>query len=99
ILSSMPPIVAATDLYKFQVQDGEKTPILRGVTFSVEPSEFVCIMGPSGSGKSTLLHLLSGLDEPSAGHVHLDGADLAHLTQEQRTLKRRQTIGYVFQFF
>jgi putative ABC transport system ATP-binding protein len=95
----MPPIVSALDLYKFQVQDGEKTPILRGVTFSVESSEFVCIMGPSGSGKSTLLHLLSGLDEPSAGHVHLAGNDLAHLDQEERTLQRRATIGYVFQFF
>ena len=95
----MTPIVSALDLYKFQVQDGEKTPILRGVTFSVEPAEFVCIMGPSGSGKSTLLHLLSGLDEPSAGHVHLAGSDLARLAQEERTLLRRTTIGYVFQFF
>jgi putative ABC transport system ATP-binding protein len=93
------PIVSANDLYKFQVQDGEKTPNLRGVTFSVERSEFVCIMGPSGSGKSTLLHLLSGLDEPSAGHVHLAGSDLARTGQEERTLLRRATIGYVFQFF
>ena len=93
------PLVSATDLYKFQLQDGERTPILRGVTFSVEPAEFVCIMGPSGSGKSTLLHLLSGLDEPSAGHVHLAGSDLARLNQDERTLLRRATIGYVFQFF
>jgi putative ABC transport system ATP-binding protein len=99
-MSSPPtPILSAVDLYKFQVQDGEKIPILRGVTFSVQPAEFVCIMGPSGSGKSTLLHLISGLDEPSAGHIHLAGDDLAHLTQEQRTRKRRDTVGYVFQFF
>jgi putative ABC transport system ATP-binding protein len=99
ILSRMPPIVEALDLYKFQVQDGEKTPILRGVTFDVQEGEFACIMGPSGSGKSTLLHLLSGLDEPSAGHVKLAGVDLADLAQEQRTLQRRTTIGHVFQFF
>ena len=56
-------------------------------------------MGPSGSGKSTLLHLLSGLDTPSGGHVQLDGTDLASISQRERTLKRRTTVGYVFQFF
>ena len=56
-------------------------------------------MGPSGSGKSTLLHLLSGLDEPTAGSVVLGGKDLGELSAEERTLQRRATVGYVFQFF
>jgi putative ABC transport system ATP-binding protein len=56
-------------------------------------------MGPSGSGKTTLLHLISGLDRPSAGKVELGGDDLDVLTEAQRTLKRRNTVGYVFQFF
>jgi putative ABC transport system ATP-binding protein len=87
------------DLYKFHPQGDEKVPILRGVSFEVAEKEFVCVMGPSGSGKSTLLHMLSGLDEPSAGHVALWGEDLASLGDKRRTLTRRERIGYVFQFF
>lgn len=87
------------DLYKIHATRGEDHPVLRGVSFRVEPGEFVCIMGPSGSGKTTLLHLLSGLDEPSAGAVWLAGADLAKLSESERTLRRRREIGYVFQFF
>jgi putative ABC transport system ATP-binding protein len=56
-------------------------------------------MGPSGSGKSTLLHLISGLDEPTAGTVELDGEELARLSLGAKTLLRRRTVGYVFQFF
>ena len=95
----MTAIVQARDIYKFHGHDGEKSAILRGVSFEVGEAEFVCVMGPSGSGKSTLLHILSGLDEPTAGSAHLAGVDLAALTQEARTLKRRETVGYVFQFF
>lgn len=95
----MTPLARAVDLYKFHEQDGEKAAILRGVSFEVRAGEFVCIMGPSGSGKSSLLHLLSGLDSPTAGHVEIRGRDLAKLSEEERTLERRRSIGYVFQFF
>lgn len=95
----MVAITAAHDVFKFAPQGGEDTPILRGLSFSVEEGEFVCVMGPSGSGKSTLLHTLSGLDRPSAGRVELGGRDLARLSERQRTLQRRRTVGYVFQFF
>ncbi len=95
----MQPIVRASELFKFHEQGGERVPILRGIDLEVHPGEFVCVMGPSGSGKSTLLHLLSGLDEPSAGSVWLGGEDLAKLPERRRTLLRRKTIGYVFQFF
>jgi putative ABC transport system ATP-binding protein len=95
----MTPLARATDLYKFHEQDGEKAAILRGVSFEVREAEFVCIMGPSGSGKSSLLHLLSGLDAPSAGHIEIRGRDLAKMSEEERTLERRRSIGYVFQFF
>ena len=77
----------------------EETTVLRAVSFAVEAGTFACVMGPSGSGKTTLLHLVSGLDEPSAGTIELDGRDLARLSQRERTLHRRRTIGYVFQFF
>jgi putative ABC transport system ATP-binding protein len=95
----MTHLVETRGLYRFQEQDGQKIAILRGVDLSVGEREFVCVMGPSGSGKTTLLHLLSGLDEPSAGSVLLGGADLSELSVEQRTLRRRKSIGYVFQFF
>src|SRR5688572_22722172 len=95
----MPPIVRAEGLYKFHEEGGQKSVVLRDVTLAVEPGEFVCVMGPSGSGKSTLLHLLSGLDEPSAGKVELGGVALATLSEERRTLQRRAHVGYVFQFF
>jgi putative ABC transport system ATP-binding protein len=93
------PIVRASELFKFHEQGGERVPILRGIDLEVEPGEFVCVMGPSGSGKSSLLHLLSGLDEPSAGAVWLAGDDLAKLPERRRTLLRRKTVAYVFQFF
>ncbi len=73
--------------------------VLRGIDLELAPGSFTCVMGPSGSGKSTLLHLISGLDEPTSGTVELDGQDLATLSLAQRTLLRRRTVGYVFQFF
>jgi putative ABC transport system ATP-binding protein len=72
---------------------------LRGVDIVVEPGTFVAIMGPSGSGKSTLLHLLGGVDSPTTGQVLLEGTDLASLTDDQRTVIRRQRIGFIFQSF
>ncbi len=95
----MPPIVSASGLFKFYEQGGQHTPVLQDVSLEVAPGEFLCVMGPSGSGKSTLLHLLSGLDQPSAGSVHLDGLDLSTLSERDRTLQRRAKVGYVFQFF
>lgn len=95
----MAPIVRVRDLYKFFDQREAAAPVLKGVTFDVEPGEFVCVMGPSGSGKSTLLHILSGLDAADGGAVELAGRNLKELTEGERTLLRRQQVGYVFQFF
>ena len=72
---------------------------LRGVNFTVEQGEFVAIMGPSGSGKSTLLHLLGGVDSPTSGQILLEENDLANLSDDQRTMVRRQRIGFIFQTF
>src|SRR5260221_4425802 len=68
---------------------------LRDVNLAIEAGEFVAISGPSGSGKSTLLHLIGGLDQPDAGTILVDGADIA---REQHPARfRRHTIGFVFQ--
>ena len=95
----MSPILRVRDLSKAYGKEPNATTVLRGVSFEVEPRSFVCIMGPSGSGKSTLLHLISGLDEPSGGEVELAGKNLSKLSLRERTLLRRRTVGYVFQFF
>jgi len=87
------------DVYKIFGSSGSETPVLRGVNFDVNRGEFVCVMGPSGSGKTTLLHLISGLDTPSSGWVELGGRSLADMNVNERTLLRRDEVGYVFQFF
>ncbi|WP_224332915.1 ABC transporter ATP-binding protein [Haloprofundus halobius] len=70
-----------------------------GIDFSVEPGEFVAIVGPSGSGKSTLLNMLGLLDEPTAGERYLLGRDVTTLDDEAQTNARKEAIGFVFQDF
>lgn len=70
---------------------------LKGVDFSMEEGEFVAIMGESGSGKSTLLNLIALLDEPTSGTICLDGEDITHYSDKQRSLYRREHMGYIFQ--
>ncbi len=72
---------------------------LRGVSLSIQPGEFVALVGPSGSGKSTLLHVVGGLTPPTAGQVRIDGLDLAAMGDAARTRLRQRTIGFVFQKF
>ncbi|RKJ61560.1 ABC transporter ATP-binding protein [Roseburia sp. 1XD42-69] len=66
---------------------------------TIQKGEFVAILGRSGSGKSTLLNILAGLDKPSEGKVYIDGTDIFHLSEEKRTLLRREKIGFVFQAY
>jgi putative ABC transport system ATP-binding protein len=72
---------------------------LRGVDVQVAAGEMLAIMGRSGSGKSTLLTILGGVDVPTDGQVLLEGKDLSAMTDDERTLIRRQRIGFVFQAF
>ncbi len=72
---------------------------LRGVTLTVGHGELVAIVGPSGSGKSTMLHLIGTLDRPSSGTVHVEGHDVATLTDRQLSALRAGRIGFVFQQF
>ncbi len=69
------------------------------VSFSVEKGDFIAVVGPSGSGKSTLLHMIGGLDEPTYGHVYVDGEDLYKQNEEQRAIFRRRQVGFIYQYF
>jgi putative ABC transport system ATP-binding protein len=73
--------------------------VLKDISFRLPRGEFLAILGPSGSGKTTLLGLLAGLDQPTAGAVHLDGQQLGSLTEDQRARLRAEKIGFVFQSF
>ena len=72
---------------------------LRDVSFSMERGEFAAVVGESGSGKSTLLNCIGGLDAPTGGKVYLVGEDLFSMTENKRTIFRRQNIGFIFQSF
>ena len=72
---------------------------LAGVSIGIEAGRLTAIMGPSGSGKSTLMHLLAGLDAPTEGSIVLDGVEITGLSEKRLTQLRRDTIGFVFQFF
>ncbi|MBD3225233.1 MAG: ATP-binding cassette domain-containing protein [Caldithrix sp.] len=86
-------------LQKFFMEGERRHTILDNVTTNIRRGEIVILLGRSGSGKSTLLNLLSGIDLPSGGNILIDGKDLGALSERNRTLFRRQNIGFIFQFF
>ena len=76
-----------------------ETQALRGVNLSIKSGEFTALVGPSGSGKTTLLQMIGCLDQPTSGHVYINGKDVTTLNRNQRADMRRGTIGFIFQFF
>ncbi len=78
---------------------GEDVHALTGVTLDVAPGEVVALMGRSGSGKTTLLNLMGTLDRPSAGRIEIAGVESQSLPEEALLRLRRETLGFVFQFF
>lgn len=78
---------------------GSRVQALTNVTFAVERSEYVAIMGESGSGKTTLLNILAALDRPTEGEVFLNGRALSTIGEKEIASFRRQNLGFVFQDF
>ncbi|HCY16221.1 MAG: ABC transporter ATP-binding protein [Curvibacter sp. GWA2_64_110] len=76
-----------------------EVPVFQHVSLTVQPGEFVAIVGESGVGKSTLLNCLAGLDHWDSGSVSIDGVDLATLDDDARARLRREKVGFVFQAF
>lgn len=93
------PLFAIRNLTKVYQNDAIAVHALRGVDLDLYEGEFVVLLGPSGSGKSTLLNILGGLDIPTGGQVLYRGVNLGDLDERKRTAYRRETIGYVFQFY
>ena len=95
----MKPIIEASHLGKTYRSGKLAVPALRDVSFTIDPGEFVAIVGPSGSGKSTLFYVLGGLTSPTSGSLTIQGHDFSRLSDSERTKLRRAHIGFVFQRF
>ena len=92
------PILSCSGLVKTFDHHGAPIHVLRGVDLLLGDEQSIAIVGASGSGKSTLLHLLAGLDQPTAGHISINGADLGSLDERGRGALRNRTLGFVYQF-
>ncbi|RMD49889.1 MAG: ABC transporter ATP-binding protein [Candidatus Thermofonsia bacterium] len=91
------PIIIVDNIHKSYLMGKEAVPALRGVSLEIHKGEFVCLMGPSGSGKTTLLNIIGGLDEPSRGHIIVDGQNLVSLNENQLAKLRLHKMGFIFQ--
>jgi putative ABC transport system ATP-binding protein len=92
-------LIRADNLWKIYPLERQEVAALRGVSFCVQPNEFLAIMGPSGSGKSTLMNILGCLDTPTEGQYHLNGRPVSTMTENELADIRNREIGFVFQVF
>ena len=92
-------ILNVQDLCKSYGKGEAKVDALKHVSFSLEKGEFAAVIGESGSGKTTLLNCIGALDTPTSGQILLDGQDLFSMKEEERTIFRRRSIGFIFQSF
>ncbi len=93
------PLIKLENIKKSYPLGSGTLEILKGISLTVESSEFVAIMGPSGSGKSTLMNILGCLDNPTSGKYFLDGEEVGKLGSDELATIRNKKIGFVFQGF
>lgn len=92
-------ILRVENLCKVYGSGEARVDALKHVSFSMQKGEFAAVVGASGSGKSTLLNCIGGLDEADTGKVFLNGRDVFAMEENERTIFRRQNIGFIFQSF
>ena len=93
------PIIRLQNSTKTYTEGGERRLIFDTVSLTLNQGEFILLVGQSGSGKSTLLNLISGIDAPDSGDIFINEVPINRLSERERTLFRREHIGFVFQFF
>lgn len=99
VVSTAPVVLSVQNLVKKYKLGKQTITVLDGVSFDIHEGEIIAITGASGSGKSTLMHLIGGLDKPTSGEVLIGDKNIAKLSDGKLSKFRRQTIGFVFQFF
>ena len=92
-------MVQVHDLYRIYRTSGSEVHAVNGVSFEIARGKMTAIVGRSGAGKTTLLNLIAGLDQPTRGHVYIDGQDITQLSENERVSLRRDRLGFVFQNF
>jgi len=92
-------LIQVENVHKSFLMGKEAVQALRGVSLHVMPGEVICLMGPSGSGKTTLLNIIGGLEEPSRGHVIVDGENVVALPEDRLSEMRLTKMGFVFQSY
>jgi putative ABC transport system ATP-binding protein len=93
------PVFSVRDVTKVYRMGDVEVHALRGIDLDVPAGELAVLLGPSGSGKSTLVNILGGLDWPSSGTVRYRGQDLTRASERELTSFRRESVGFVFQFY
>lgn len=92
-------LMKGTDLYKTYEMGETKINALDGIDFEIYHNEFLVILGPSGSGKSTFLNIIGGMDVPSSGKLYYKEEPLHEISKKRLTKYRRESVGFVFQFY
>lgn len=93
------PIIELRDIRKTYRMGDMESHVLQGISLSIHPGEYVCMMGPSGCGKSTMLNVLGCLDQPTSGQYFLGGLDVSKLNDDDLSQARCRNLGFIFQSY
>lgn len=99
IVDSRLPIIVLDDVVKAYTTAAGPYHALKGVDLRINRGEFVAVVGKSGSGKSTLMNMITGIDRPTSGQVHVAGTTITHLGENDLAEWRGRSLGIIFQFF